>query len=273
MEERGATEEEWHGPKDERQRIEKRADCVEEESDEERDEMQQEEELQEGEGEEDRQERGQADGRGREEYETGKESEGKEGREEAGAKEDKVKRLRLREEREEERRAQEVRVEMGREVKAQRGREKKKSRERREKGAREKREEECKWNAFDRKEKQEMRTQRVEAMMCRTDIGEEHGGSALATSSMRSARGRRRVWRAARRPAEQARDGDGVEETQAAEEAEEENWRKKRARQSKHGSDNTLRTVLHLTANAMATATATTTAAAAAAAARTGIRQ
>ena len=77
LEERGATEEKWHGPKDERQRIEKRADCVEEESDEERDEVEQEEELQEGEGEEDRQEGGQADGRGREEYETGKESEGK----------------------------------------------------------------------------------------------------------------------------------------------------------------------------------------------------
>ena len=33
-------------------------------------------------------------------------------------------------------------------------------------------------------------------------------------STMRNARGRRRIWRAARRAAEQARDGDVVEETQ-----------------------------------------------------------
>ena len=38
---------------------------------------------------------------------------------------------------------------------------------------------------------------------------------------MRTARGRRRIWRAARRAAEQARDNDGVGETQIfAEEAE-----------------------------------------------------
>ena len=41
-------------------------------------------------------------------------------------------------------------------------------------------------------------------------------------SSMRSARGRRRVWRAARRAAEQARDGDRVEETHCL--AEEAKW-------------------------------------------------
>ena len=42
---------------------------------------------------------------------------------------------------------------------------------------------------------------------------------------MRTARGRRRIWRAARRAAEQARDDDGVEETQSsAEEAEGEKW-------------------------------------------------
>ena len=47
-------------------------------------------------------------------------------------------------------------------------------------------------------------------------------------SSMRSARGRRRVWRAARRAAEQARDGDRVEETRClAEEAKWEKWEKR----------------------------------------------
>ena len=42
---------------------------------------------------------------------------------------------------------------------------------------------------------------------------------------LRTARGRRRIWRAARRAAEQARDDDRVEETQSpAEEAEGETW-------------------------------------------------
>ena len=42
---------------------------------------------------------------------------------------------------------------------------------------------------------------------------------------MRTARGRRRIWRAARRAAEQVRDDDWVEETQSfAEEAEGEKW-------------------------------------------------
>ena len=46
---------------------------------------------------------------------------------------------------------------------------------------------------------------------------------------MRTARGRRRIWRAARRAAEQARDSDRVEETQSqAEEAEGEKWRRKK---------------------------------------------
>ena len=44
-------------------------------------------------------------------------------------------------------------------------------------------------------------------------------------SSMRSARGRRRVWRAARRAAEQARDGDRVEEIRCL--AEEAKWEKR----------------------------------------------
>ena len=43
------------------------------------------------------------------------------------------------------------------------------------------------------------------------------------------ARGRRRIWRAARRAAEQARDDDRVEETQSlAEEAEGETWRRRK---------------------------------------------
>ena len=46
---------------------------------------------------------------------------------------------------------------------------------------------------------------------------------------MRAARGRRRIWRAARRGAEQARDNDGVGETQSfAEEAEEETGGRKK---------------------------------------------
>ena len=46
---------------------------------------------------------------------------------------------------------------------------------------------------------------------------------------MRTARGRRRIWRAARRAAEQARDDDRVEETRSpAEEAEGETWERKK---------------------------------------------
>ena len=86
---------------------------------------------------------------------------------------------------------------------------------------------------------------------------------------MRTARGRQRIWRAARRAAEQARDDDRVEETQSfAEEA----WgrNERRERQNKQCSETTLHIVLHLPRNAnatatakIATATATTTAAAA----------
>ena len=77
-------------------------------------------------------------------------------------------------------------------------------------------------------------------------------------SSMRSARGRRRIWRAATRAAEQARDGDWFEKTQRpAEEAEGEKWRKgRRERQSEQCSENTLHIVLHLPATASATAAA-----------------
>ena len=87
---------------------------------------------------------------------------------------------------------------------------------------------------------------------------------------LRTARGRRRTWRAARQAAEQVRCEDRVEETRClAEEAEGEKWREdRRQRQVKQCGGNTLHIVLHLPQNASATATATsatTTAAAAAA--------
>ena len=65
---------------------------------------------------------------------------------------------------------------------------------------------------------------------------------------MRTARGRRRVWRAARRAAEQARDNDGVGETQSfAEEAEGETGGRKRWEQgrTKREESNTLHVVFH----------------------------
>ena len=73
-------------------------------------------------------------------------------------------------------------------------------------------------------------------------------------SNMRSARGRRRVWRAARRAAEQARDGDVVGETrQTAEEAEWKKWENNAGeRQTKQCSENTLHIVQHLPATATA---------------------
>ena len=78
-------------------------------------------------------------------------------------------------------------------------------------------------------------------------------------SSMRSARGRRRVWRAARRAAEQARDGDRVEETHClAEEAKWEKWGKRQA--DRQCTESTLHLVLHLPQNATATATTQATA-------------
>ena len=82
---------------------------------------------------------------------------------------------------------------------------------------------------------------------------------------MRTARGRRRVWRAARRAAEQARDNVGVGETQSfAEEAEGETGERNKWEQGTTGrkESNTLHIVFHFP-----TATASTTPAAAAAAA------
>ena len=80
-------------------------------------------------------------------------------------------------------------------------------------------------------------------------------------SSMRRARGRRRVWRAARRVAEEARDRDWVGEAyRGAEEAERQNGV---TREGRATDRETLHKVLHLPA--MATAKATTAAAARAA--------
>ena len=76
---------------------------------------------------------------------------------------------------------------------------------------------------------------------------------------MHTAVGRRRVWRAARRAAEDARDGDRVGEAQRqVEEAKGEKWDRTTGRvgQTRQSSENTLHIVLHLFANATATATA-----------------
>ena len=83
---------------------------------------------------------------------------------------------------------------------------------------------------------------------------------------LRTARGRRRTWRAARRAAEQARGEDRVEETQSiAEEAEWEKWRRKKWEQgrTRREESNTLHIVFHF-----ANATTPTTAATATAAVR-----
>ena len=72
---------------------------------------------------------------------------------------------------------------------------------------------------------------------------------------MRTARGRRRIWRAARRAAEQACDDDRVEETLSpAEEAEGETWGRKKREQGRNRREesNTLHIVLHLPGNATA---------------------
>ena len=77
---------------------------------------------------------------------------------------------------------------------------------------------------------------------------------------MRTARGRRRVWRAARIPAEQARNNDGVGKTQSfAEEAEEEiggrnRWVQEKTRREE---SNTLYVVFYLANATTPTAAAT----------------
>ena len=90
---------------------------------------------------------------------------------------------------------------------------------------------------------------------------------------LRTARGRRRTWRAARRAAEEARNGDRVEETQSlAEEAEGEKWGKeKNMRLARPCSESTLHLVILLpdTGNATASTRATAIPATAAAAAAT----
>ena len=84
---------------------------------------------------------------------------------------------------------------------------------------------------------------------------------------LRTARGRRRVWRAARRAAEQARDSDRVEETHSfAEEAEGEKWGRKKWEQGSmvRKESNTLHIVFHLPTATASTTTATAVATAAA---------
>ena len=79
---------------------------------------------------------------------------------------------------------------------------------------------------------------------------------------MQTARGRRRIWRAARRAAEQARDGDRVEEIQrSAGEAEGERWGRKKREQGRNRREesNTLHVVFHFpTANTEAAAAVAT---------------
>ena len=80
---------------------------------------------------------------------------------------------------------------------------------------------------------------------------------------MRTARGRRRIWRSARRAAEQARDNDGVGETQSfAEEAEGETGIRKKCEQGTTGrkESNTLHVVFHSANAATPTAAAATAA-------------
>ena len=80
-------------------------------------------------------------------------------------------------------------------------------------------------------------------------------------SSMHSAKGRRRIWRAARRAAEQARDGDRVQETQRrTEEVEGEKWERRRIEtQKRQCNEGTLHLVLHLPANTTTAASAART--------------
>ena len=89
------------------------------------------------------------------------------------------------------------------------------------------REEERNRNALRRKE----RRTRAACRLCRTDTrrgGEGRGWIRVDDgSSMRCAGRRRRVWRAARRASEQARDRDGVGEVQCqAGEVDGEQWEK-----------------------------------------------
>ena len=79
---------------------------------------------------------------------------------------------------------------------------------------------------------------------------------------MQTARGRRRIWRAARKAAEQARDSDRVEEIRSsAEEAEGEKWGRKRREQGRNRREesNTLHVVFHFPTASTETAAAAAT--------------
>ena len=75
-------------------------------------------------------------------------------------------------------------------------------------------------------------------------------------SSIRSARGRRRVWRAAVRAAEEARGGDGVQERRPNVKPKGQRGKKRKESQTRGCSENTVHTVLHLLASETAAATA-----------------
>ena len=107
-------------------------------------------------------------------------------------------------------------------------------------GAQEERREEArKAKAQEGHKGEEEMTKQEECVEAKTQANSMHDGSHVSNrhmtwwrkawwirtddgASMRSARGRRRVWRAARRAAELARYDDGVEETQGP--AEEAHW-------------------------------------------------
>ena len=130
-------------------------------------------------------------------------------REERGEREEReVKRLR--EEREEERRAQEGRERQEQEVKVQ-GEHGEEERGWTQKECVGEKEKERRKSTYEDNDVSNRHMARWKRSWIRIDVG----------SSMRSARGRRRVWRAARRVADEARDGEGVGEAQRqSEEAE-----------------------------------------------------
>ena len=205
------------------------------------------------------------------------EHEGKEEEEQRRAKEAREEERSEQEAREEQRRAQEAQGEEKRAQDAQEGRRAQEERENEAKAQEERKRAE----AQDGHEGNEVWTTREECVeekketnsMQEKDVSNRHMAwwknawwiRVDSGPHMRTARGRRRVWRAARRAAEQARNNDGVGETQSlAEEAEGEKWRKDR-RQSKQSNEATLHIVLHLQPTATAPAAAAGTGAAVAA--------
>ena len=125
---------------------------------------------------------------------------------------------------------------------------------------REEREEEREVEAQEGHQGEEVMTTQEE---CVEEKREEENSRKImkATKCMHSAKGRRRIWRAVRRAAEQARDEDRVEETQRrTEEVERENWeRRGRETQKRQCNEGTLHLVLHLPANTTTAASAART--------------